>query len=106
MTAGAGRRLAGRRFFEAHIEQADPRARKEDDRRRHRRAGQRWYEIAWTGMESHAGTTPWKEGATRRRRGRADRGGRAIGNRPNGRSTIGVIESLPQSRNTIPAACS
>ena len=27
---------------------------------------------------------------------------REIGNRPNGRSTNGVIESQPQSRNTIP----
>src|SRR5258707_2897330 len=54
-------------------------------------------------MESHAGTTPM-EGRRDVLVGAAELivTARAIGNRPNGRSTIGVIESQPQSRNTIP----
>src|SRR5258708_14337542 len=59
--------------------------------------------MGWTGVESHAGTTP-REGRRDALVGAAERIGEArrSGNRPNGRSTVGVIESLPQSRNTIP----
>src|SRR3984957_1753274 len=73
-------------FLEAHIEQ-----------------GPALQEISWAGMESPAGTPPMG--------GRRDAlvgaaelivEARRIGNRPNGRSTVGVIESQPQSRNTIP----
>lgn len=91
-------------FFEAHIEQGPI-------LERERRTigvvtaaqGQRWYEINWTGMESHAGTTPME--------GRRDAllgaalliaEARRIGSRPGGRATVGVIDSKPQSRNTIP----
>ena len=65
--------------------------------------GQRWYEISWTGMESHAGTTPM-EGRRDALVGAAELivALRRIGERPNGRSTVGVLESQPQSRNTIP----
>ncbi|TXL78765.1 Zn-dependent hydrolase [Vineibacter terrae] len=91
-------------FFEAHIEQG-PILEREDRTIGVVTAaqGQRWYEIQWTGMESHAGTTPME--------GRRDAllgaalliaEARKIGARPNGRSTVGVIESKPQSRNTIP----
>ncbi|HEX2890012.1 Zn-dependent hydrolase [Vineibacter terrae] len=91
-------------FFEAHIEQG-PILEREDRTIGVVTAaqGQRWYEIQWTGMESHAGTTPME--------GRRDAllgaalliaEARRIGARPNGRSTVGVIESKPQSRNTIP----
>src|SRR5262245_37811570 len=91
-------------FFEAHIEQG-PILEREDRTIGVVTAaqGQRWYEIQWTGMESHAGTTPME--------GRRDAllGAalliaevRKIGARPNGRSTVGVIDSKPQSRNTIP----
>jgi len=91
-------------FFEAHIEQGPILEREEKTIGVVMAAqGQRWYEIQWTGMESHAGTTPME--------GRRDAllGAalliaevRKIGERPNGRSTVGVIESKPQSRNTIP----
>jgi N-carbamoyl-L-amino-acid hydrolase len=91
-------------FFEAHIEQGPILEREARTIGVVAAAqGQRWYEINWTGMESHAGTTPME--------GRRDAllGAalliaevRRIGARPDGRSTVGVIESKPQSRNTIP----
>jgi len=67
--------------------------------------GQRWYEITLTGQESHAGTTPIERrkdalvGAARivelvHRIG--------IDNAPDARSTVGMIESYPNSRNVIP----
>ncbi|HJQ60355.1 MAG TPA: Zn-dependent hydrolase [Vineibacter sp.] len=91
-------------FFEAHIEQG-PILEREDKTIGVVTAaqGQRWYEIQWTGMESHAGTTPME--------GRRDAllgaalliaEARRIGARPDGRATVGVIDSKPQSRNTIP----
>jgi len=91
-------------FFEAHIEQGPILERE------HKTIGvvtgaqgQRWYEITWTGMESHAGTTPM-EGRRDALVGAAELivAARRIGSRPDGRSTVGVIESQPQSRNTIP----
>ncbi|MBL8674013.1 MAG: Zn-dependent hydrolase [Rhodospirillales bacterium] len=91
-------------FFEAHIEQGPILERDAKTIGVVTAAqGQRWYEISWTGMESHAGTTPME--------GRRDAllgaalliaEARRIGERPNGRATVGVIESKPQSRNTIP----
>ncbi len=91
-------------FFEAHIEQGPILEREKRTIGVVTAAqGQRWYEINWTGMESHAGTTPMD--------GRRDAllgaalliaEARRIGARPNGRATVGVIESKPQSRNTIP----
>jgi len=91
-------------FFEAHIEQGPILERENRTIGVVTAAqGQRWYEINWTGMESHAGTTPME--------GRRDAllgaslliaEARRIGARPNGRATVGVIESKPQSRNTIP----
>ncbi|MDF3075721.1 MAG: Zn-dependent hydrolase, partial [Alphaproteobacteria bacterium] len=70
--------------------------------------GQRWYEIDITGMESHAGTTPMelrKDALV----GAAElivAARRIATSRPNGRATVGVINSLPQSRNTIPGRVS
>ena len=67
--------------------------------------GQRWYEITLTGQESHAGTTPME------RRKDALLGAARIvelvhrvgmDNAPDGRSTVGMIESYPNSRNVIP----
>ncbi len=91
-------------FFEAHIEQGPILEREARTIGVVTAAqGQRWYEINWTGMESHAGTTPME--------GRRDAllgaslliaEARRIGSRPDGRATVGVIESKPQSRNTIP----
>jgi len=91
-------------FFEAHIEQGPILERENKTIGVVTGAqGQRWYEISWTGMESHAGTTPM-EGRRDALVGAAELivEARRIGNRPNGRSTVGVIESQPQSRNTIP----
>ena len=91
-------------FFEAHIEQGPILEREKKKIGVVTGAqGQRWYEISWTGMESHAGTTPM-EGRRDALVGAAELivKCREIGNRPNGRSTSGVIESQPQSRNTIP----
>jgi N-carbamoyl-L-amino-acid hydrolase len=67
--------------------------------------GQRWYEINLTGQESHAGSTPME-----RRRDALLGAARIVelvnriglDNGPDGRSTVGVIESYPQSRNVIP----
>jgi len=67
--------------------------------------GQRWCEINLTGQESHAGSTPME-----RRRDALLGAARIVElvNRigldqaPDGRSTVGVIESYPQSRNVIP----
>lgn len=67
--------------------------------------GQRWYELTLTGQESHAGTTPME-----RRRDALLGAARvvelvnAIGMEyaPDARSTVGVIESYPNSRNVIP----
>ena len=91
-------------FFEAHIEQG-PILEREDKTIGvvTGAQGQRWYEISWTGMESHAGTTPM-EGRRDALVGAAELivALRRIGERPNGRSTVGVLESQPQSRNTIP----
>jgi len=97
-----GRKIGG--FFEAHIEQGPI---LERERRQigvvTAAQGKRWYEIHWAGMESHAGTTPME--------GRRDAllgaalliaEARRIGSRPDGRATVGVIDSKPQSRNTIP----
>lgn len=67
--------------------------------------GQRWYELTLTGQESHAGSTPME------RRKDALLGAarvielvNAIGMKhaPDARSTVGMIESYPNSRNVIP----
>jgi N-carbamoyl-L-amino-acid hydrolase len=91
-------------FFEAHIEQGPILEREKKTIGVVTGAqGQRWYEITWTGMESHAGTTPM-EGRRDALVGAAELivEARRIGSRPDGRSTVGVVESRPQSRNTIP----
>src|SRR3977135_2871166 len=91
-------------FFEAHIEQGPILEREKKTIGVVTGAqGQRWYEISWTGMESHAGTTPM-EGRRDALVGAADLivEARRIGNRPNGRATVGGIESKHASRHTIP----
>jgi len=74
-------------FFEAHIEQGPILEREKKTIGVVTGAqGQRWYEISWTGMESHAGTTPM-EGRRDALVGAAELivECRKIGNRPNGR---------------------
>ena len=66
---------------------------------------QRWYEVNLVGSESHAGTTPME-----RRRDALLGAARLIDmvnhigmtHLPLARATCGVIESHPQSRNTVP----
>jgi len=93
-------------FFECHIEQGP--ILEADDKTIGVVTGgqaQRWYEVNITGSESHAGTTPME-----RRRDALVGAARIIDtvNRmgvariPLARATCGVIESHPQSRNTIP----
>lgn len=68
---------------------------------------QRWYEIELAGMESHAGTTPMPV----RRDALVAAAGivtavRALGEKfaPHARTTCGVLEARPNSRNVIPGS--
>ena len=93
-------------FFEAHIEQGPI---LEDGEKTigvvQGAQGMRWYEIEVSGAESHAGTTPMD-----RRRDALVGAARMVSevNRigvaedPIGRSTVGVFQSKPNSRNTVP----
>jgi N-carbamoyl-L-amino-acid hydrolase len=67
--------------------------------------GQRWYEITLNGQESHAGTTPMERrkdallGAARI----VELVNRVGGDfAPDARTTVGMIDSYPNSRNVIP----
>jgi N-carbamoyl-L-amino-acid hydrolase len=99
-----GREVAA--FFEAHIEQG-PILEAEaktigvvTDVQ-----GARWYDVAFAGQDGHAGATPMERrrdamlGAARLI-DRIDRLGRARA--PLGRATVGVVDALPGSRNTVP----
>ncbi len=93
-------------FFEVHIEQG-PILEEEDITIgvvTHGQ-GQRWYELTFTGVESHAGPTPMERrkdallGAARvielvNRTG--------LANAPLACATVGMIENYPNSRNVIP----
>jgi len=93
-------------YVEAHIEQGP--ILEEDDKPvgivTHAQ-GQRWYEVTLTGQESHAGSTPMD-----RRRDALLGAARVVelvnriglDHAPDGRSTVGMIESHPNSRNVIP----
>ena len=67
--------------------------------------GMRWYEVTLSGVESHAGTTPMD-----RRHDALLCAARlielvnniAFSNAPHGRTTAGMIEAYPNSRNVIP----
>ncbi|HEY7610591.1 MAG TPA: Zn-dependent hydrolase [Alphaproteobacteria bacterium] len=99
-----GRRIGA--FFECHIEQGP--ILEADGKTIGVVTGgqaQRWYEVTLTGQESHAGTTPME-----RRRDALLGAARVIDmvnhvgvtHMPAARATCGVIESHPQSRNTVP----
>lgn len=93
-------------YFEAHIEQG-PILEAEDKPIGIVTAGQgmRWYELVLTGVESHAGTTPMERrhdallGAARLVEA-ANRIG--LDHAPDARTTVGMIDSYPNSRNVIP----
>ncbi|MGH7004461.1 MAG: Zn-dependent hydrolase [Alphaproteobacteria bacterium] len=103
--AACGGRKVGA-FFECHIEQGP--ILEADGKTIGVVTGgqaQRWYEVTLTGQESHAGTTPMERrrdallGAARL----VDAVNRiGMANQPSARATCGVIESHPNSRNTIP----
>ena len=99
-----GREIAA--FFEAHIEQGPILEAEEKTIGVVQGVqGMRWYDVEVTGMESHAGTTPME-----RRKDAAVGAARMVDaldrlgndNRPDTRTTCGMFEVSPGSRNVIP----
>lgn len=93
-------------YFEAHIEQGPILEAEEKTIGVVTGAqGQRWFEVTVTGAESHAGTTPMDrrrdalQGAARMIAAARET---ALSRAPNAVATVGVIQSSPNSRNTIP----
>ncbi|MCH9000351.1 MAG: hydantoinase/carbamoylase family amidase, partial [Proteobacteria bacterium] len=67
--------------------------------------GQRWFEITVTGAESHAGTTPMdrrRDALAGAARMVTEVGRIATSRPPHAVATVGVFQSSPNSRNTIP----
>lgn len=69
--------------------------------------GQRWYDIVVTGSEAHAGPTPMNQRhdallAASKIVQRINQIGSDYG--PHGRGTVGFMQVMPNSRNTIPGA--
>lgn len=93
-------------FFELHIEQGPILEAEELDVGVVTHAqGQRWYDITFTGQESHAGTTPFDRRkdalvAAARIVTLVDRIGRD--GAPHARATVGLMDVHPNSRNVIP----
>jgi N-carbamoyl-L-amino-acid hydrolase len=95
-------------FFEAHIEQGPIlEAEEKTIGVVHGVQGIRWFDVNVTGMESHAGTTPME------RRKDALVGAAeliteihriAMDNLPDSRSTVGMMDVSPNSRNVIPGS--
>jgi N-carbamoyl-L-amino-acid hydrolase len=99
-----GRKLGA--FFEAHIEQGPIlEAEKRTIGVVTGAQGSRWFDVAVTGQDAHAGTTPMP-----RRRDALLGAARmvervnaiALAHAPHGVGTVGVISAEPGSRNTIP----
>lgn len=93
-------------FFELHIEQGPILEGENIDVGVVTHAqGQRWYDVTFTGQESHAGTTPFERrkdalvGAAKLAT-LVDRLGRE--GAPHARATVGLMEVFPNSRNVIP----
>ncbi len=95
-----------RAFFETHIEQGPILEAEEKTIGVVTAAqGQRWFEATVTGMEAHAGTTPMnrrKDALLAASRMVAAINDVALAHAPNGVTTVGLLESRPNSRNTIP----
>ncbi|XAH22897.1 Zn-dependent hydrolase [Xylophilus sp. GW821-FHT01B05] len=67
--------------------------------------GQRWYDVVVTGMEAHAGPTPMplRHDALLVAARIVEQVNRiALDQAPHGRGTVGFMQVLPNSRNTIP----
>ncbi|WP_339635273.1 Zn-dependent hydrolase [uncultured Sneathiella sp.] len=93
-------------FFEAHIEQGPI---LEHEKKTigvvMGAQGQRWYEITITGQEAHAGPTPMarrKDALVAASKIIAEVNRIGLDNQPFACATVGMIQSSPNSRNTIP----
>lgn len=67
--------------------------------------GQRWYEVTFTGQESHAGPTPMairKDALVGAAKVIAQVNAIGLEHAPLGCATVGLIQSYPNSRNVIP----
>jgi len=67
--------------------------------------GQRWYDVAVTGMEAHAGPTPMrlrKDALFAATHLMQDVIAIALREQPHGRGTVGSVDVFPNSRNVIP----
>ena len=67
--------------------------------------GQRWFEVTVTGSESHAGTTPMprrKDALAGAALMVAEVSRVALDRAPDAVATVGVLQSSPNSRNTVP----
>ncbi len=67
--------------------------------------GQRWYDVAITGQEAHAGPTPMelrRDALLTASRLVLEVNRIALAHAPHGRGTVGCIDSFPNSRNVIP----
>ncbi|MCC3305915.1 Zn-dependent hydrolase [Sneathiella sp. HT1-7] len=93
-------------FFEAHIEQGPI---LEHEKKTigvvMGAQGQRWYEVTITGQEAHAGPTPMarrKDALVAASKIITEVNRIGLDNQPFACATVGMIESRPNSRNTIP----
>ncbi|MFC4270199.1 hydantoinase/carbamoylase family amidase [Sneathiella chungangensis] len=93
-------------FFEAHIEQGPILEHEEKTIGVVMGAqGQRWYEITITGQEAHAGPTPMarrKDALVAASKIITEVNRIGLDNQPFACATVGLIQSSPNSRNTIP----
>ncbi|MAZ02406.1 MAG: Zn-dependent hydrolase [Sneathiella sp.] len=93
-------------FFEAHIEQGPILEHEEKTIGVVMGAqGQRWYEITITGQEAHAGPTPMarrKDALVAASKIIAEVNRIGLDHQPFACATVGMIQSSPNSRNTIP----
>ncbi|MEH6527430.1 MAG: Zn-dependent hydrolase [Sneathiella sp.] len=95
-------------FFEAHIEQGPILEHEEKTIGVVMGAqGQRWYEVTVTGQEAHAGPTPMvrrKDALVAASKMVTEVNRIGLDNQPFACSTVGLLQSSPNSRNTIPGS--
>lgn len=95
-------------FFEAHIEQGPILEHEEKTIGVVMGAqGQRWYEVTITGQEAHAGPTPMarrKDALVAASKMVTEVNRIGLDNQPFACSTVGLLQSSPNSRNTIPGS--
>lgn len=95
-------------FFEAHIEQGPILEHEEKTIGVVMGAqGQRWYEVTVTGQEAHAGPTPMarrKDALVAASKMVTEVNRIGLDNQPFACATVGLLQSSPNSRNTIPGS--